>query len=162
MSEVSLWVISIAGICLISVLIDLILPNGKTNFVIRSVFAFVIVFVVLMPLPKLVNGEFDINGVFSNYQFQIQEDYIYNMNQAKLEKWTNEITKRIEDVGIYGVTISISANIFESNMEISAIYVDLYNVVISENLKNKNIKMEVINIIDELINVDEDKVIFYE
>ena len=82
--------------------------------------------------------------------------------KAKLDKWTQDINDDLVNGGIYGAVVSISANIFERNMEINAVYVDLYNVVISNENKNINIKTEVVRVVLNYINIKEDKVIFYE
>lgn len=161
MSSVSTWILSIAGICMLSVIIDLVLPSGKTNTTIKNVFSYAIVLVVILPLPKLLKGDFNLD-VFSNYEFEIQDSYIYNVNQAKLDKWTNCINSDLESSGIYGAVVSISANIFDTQMNVNAVYVDLYNVVISDKKPNINIKTEVVSVVLKYVDIKEDKVIFYE
>ncbi|MDY2695763.1 MAG: hypothetical protein SOV27_01205 [Eubacteriales bacterium] len=162
MESISAWILSIAGICMLSVIIDLVIPDGKTNTIIKNVFSYSIVLVVILPLPKLFKNNTDLNDLFSPVDFPMQDNYIYNVNQAKLDKWTQEINDDLVNGGIYGAVVSISANIFERNMEINAVYVDLYNVVISNENKNINIKTEVVRVVLNYINIKEDKVIFYE
>lgn len=162
MSEVSAWVLSIAGVCLLSVVVDLISPDGKTNSSIKNVFAYAMILVVILPLPRLINSNFNIQDVFSEHEIQIQDSYIYNMNQAKLDKWTKSINNDLNNKQIYGAVVSISANIFDTNMQIDAVYVDLYNVVITDKNQNINIKTEVKSVVLKYININEDKVVFYE
>ncbi|MCI7003011.1 MAG: hypothetical protein MR904_01540 [Clostridia bacterium] len=162
MESISAWILSIAGICMLSVIIDLVIPDGKTNTIIKNVFSYAIVLVVILPLPKLFKNNTDLNDLFSPVDFPMQDNYIYNINQAKLDKWTQDINDDLVNGGIYGAVVSISANIFERNMEINAVYVDLYNVVISNENKNINIKTEVVRVVLNYINIKEDKVIFYE
>lgn len=162
MESISAWILSIAGICMLSVIIDLVVPDGKTNTIIKNVFSYAIVLVVILPLPKLFKNNTDLNDLFSPVDFPMQDNYIYNINQAKLDKWTQDINDDLVNGGIYGAVVSISANIFERNMEINAVYVDLYNVVISNENKNINIKTEVVRVVLNYINIKEDKVIFYE
>ena len=147
---------------MLSVIIDLVIPDGKTNTIIKNVFSYAIVLVVILPLPKLFKNNTDLNDLFSPVDFPMQDNYIYNVNQAKLDKWTQDINDDLVNGGIYGAVVSISANIFERNMEINAVYVDLYNVVISNENKNINIKTEVVHVVLNYINIKEDKVIFYE
>ena len=162
MESISAWILSIAGICMLSVIIDLVIPDGKTNTIIKNVFSYAIVLVVILPLSKLFINNTDLNDLFSPVDFPMQDNYIYNVNQAKLDKWTQDINDDLVNGGIYGAVVSISANIFERNMEINAVYVDLYNVVISNENKNINIKTEVVRVVLNYINIKEDKVIFYE
>ena len=158
----SSWILSIAGICLLSVVIDLILPDGSMNSHIKRVFSYIIVLAVLMPFANLIKGGFNLEDVFSEVEINIQDDFIYNINQAKLDSWLEEINEAINNKKIVGVTVSISANIFESDMIIDAVYVDLYNAVINANDKNIDIMTEVKSVVIGILNIKEDKIIFYE
>lgn len=161
MNSISSWVLSIAGICLLSVIIDIAMPDGKTNNIIKQVFSYVIILVVILPLPKIVNKNINLD-VFEEIEFEIQESFIYNLNQSKLDMWQNNIDNTLNNKGIYGAVVSISANIFEEEMKIKAVYVDLYNTVISEENKNINIKTEVKSVVLSILNIKEENIIFYE
>lgn len=162
MSSISVWIMSIVGVCILSVVVDLIVPSGKMSSSIKNVFSYIVILVVLAPLPGLINGDFSLDGLFSNVDMEIQDEYIYNINQSKLDKWTITIEKELENTGITGATVSISANIFESEMQIDAVYVDLYNAVISSNLANKNIQTEVVCVVLKCLDIEKNKVVIYE
>ena len=162
MESISSWVLSISGVCILSVIIDLVIPDGKTNSIIKNVFSYAIVLVVIMPLPKLFKANNGFQDLFSQVDYTIQDDYIYNVNQAKLDKWTECIVTGLNDIGIEGAVVSISANIFDRNMQINAVYVDLYNVVISDGNKNINIKTEVVRVVLNYLDIGKDKVVFNE
>lgn len=153
---------SIIGVCILSVVVDLIVPSGKMSSSIKSVFSYIVILVVLAPLPNLIKGNFSLDGLFSNVDMEIQDEYIYNINQSKLDKWTITIENELEITGITGAIVSISANIFEYDMQIDAVYVDLYNAVISSNLANKNIQTEVVSVVLKCLDVEKNKVVVYE
>ena len=160
--EISAWISSIIGVCFLSVLVDLMLPDGKTNTLIKKVVSYIIVAIVLMPLINLANNKNNIQDVFSYSEIQIQENYIYNINQSKIDAIKESIQKELESKGILGVQISVSADVFVQEMEIYAIYVDLYNMVISGDSKNKNIKTEVVSVVQNYVNIAKEKIIIYE
>lgn len=160
--EISAWISSIIGVCFLSVLVDLMLPDGKTNTLIKKVVSYIIVAIVLMPLINLANNKNNIQDVFSYSEIQIQENYIYNINQSKIDAIKESIQKELESKGILGVQISVSADVFTQEMEIYAIYVDLYNMVISGDSKNKNIKTEVVSVVQNYVNIAKEKIIIYE
>ena len=162
MSSISAWALSIVGICLLSVVIDLMLPSGKTNSNIKKVVSYAIILVVLLPIPNILNGNIRAEGIFDNSIIELQDNYIYNLNQSKLYSIKNKIENELNSMGILGVSVSISANIFEDDMEIYAIYVDLYNLVITEDASNINIKKIVKDLILGCISIKEEKIIFYE
>ena len=162
MSSLSSWVLSIAGICLISVILDLMMPEGKTNSIIKNVISYAIILVVIFPLPKLMNKNFSADEIFDEIDITIQNDYIYNINQSKLDALKEQIEYELNGNGIWGVEVSVSGNIFDNPMVINSVYVDLYNAVISENGKNINIQTEVLNVVLKIIDISKEKVVFYE
>ena len=53
--NLSAWVLSIVGIVVLTLMVDIIIPEGKTGKYIKGVFAMLTVFVIAMPLPKIFN-----------------------------------------------------------------------------------------------------------
>ena len=159
METVSSWVISIAGICTLSVLVDLFLPEGQMCSIIKTVFNFSIILVVISPLPNLLNQ--NVNSIdFVNNQIVLQEDYIYQVNRDKLTFLEENIENSLKDKGLQNIDISISADIFTTNMVIETIYVDLSNLVIESNSQHINIKNEVVDVINSFIKIDEKGIVF--
>lgn len=162
MSGISAWILSIATVCLISVIADLALLEGKMNAHVKRVISYVIILVVIMPLPQLFKSNLNVDDIFEEIEFNVQDSYIHNVNQSKLDALAKEIEVKLEDIGIVGAEVSISGNIFDYNMEISSIYVDLYNIVISSEIKNIDIKTEVVSVVLGVVEIAKDKVIIYE
>ena len=66
MGAVSAWLLSITGVILLSVLAEFVLPEGQMNKYTKVIFSFVILLVIIMPLPKLFGKDFDISKFFWN------------------------------------------------------------------------------------------------
>jgi stage III sporulation protein AF len=64
-SGVSQWLLSITGVVLLSVLAEFVLPEGQINKYTKVIFSFVVLLVVIMPLPKLFGKDIDISHFFS-------------------------------------------------------------------------------------------------
>ena len=79
MSGFSGWVLSIVGMCVLSVLIELILPEGQTRKYIKAIYSFFLIVVIIAPLPKLVRGDFDLEKIITTEEVELQEDFIYQM-----------------------------------------------------------------------------------
>ena len=60
------WILSIAGVTILSVVVDLILPSGQTAKYIKNIFAFVMILVIISPLPALIKGNFNVNDIFES------------------------------------------------------------------------------------------------
>ena len=161
--SVSSWILSIAGIVIVSVLVELVMPEGQMNKYIKSVFSFIIVLVIILPLPKILNKEINLSSQIAYEEIKIQDNYIYNINLSKISTLTKDINNDLIKQGYNNINLSISANLNDEKMEYRAIYVNLRNLVISDENKHKNIieiKEEIKEIIKKHLTIGE--VIFEE
>ncbi len=163
-SSVSAWILSIAGIISLSVVVELILPEGSLNKYIRSVFSFIVVLVIIAPLPKLVSGKaFDFDNLNYSETYEIDDNYIYQNNIYKTQAIQDTIMSQIKQSGYEGVEVSVSSNNFSKEFKIKAIYVEMKNLVILDKAKHKNIldiQEELLSIILRNAAVKEEEVIF--
>lgn len=139
MSGVSSWLLGIAGVVILSVLAELVLPDGQINKYIKVIFSFMILLVIIAPLPGLFGKEYDFNKFFGGESTELQEDFVYQNNLDKLTALTEDITSKIESAGLKNVEISINANILSEVFEVKSIYVDLSKMQYDANFENKTI-----------------------
>ena len=160
MSGISAWVMAIAGVCVLGVLVDLILPNGQTKKYIKGIFAFVVVLVVVSPLPSLFNKDFSLSNIFKeNDAMVIQEDFIFKVNKDRIESLENMIEADLSEQGASEIKITLSANIFTDKLKIDAVFVDLSNLVIDEKKEHIDINIEIINSVIKYVNVENKDII---
>lgn len=161
MSGISAWVMAIAGVCVLGVLVDLILPNGQTKKYIKGIFAFVVVLVVVSPLPSLFNKDFSLSNIFKeNDAMVIQEDFIFKVNKDRIESLENMIEADLSEQGASEIKITLSANIFTDKLKIDAVFVDLSRMVISSNLEHKDINELVIKSVLKYVQIEKDSIVF--
>lgn len=165
LAEISKWILSIAGIICTSVLIELVLPDGQMNKYIKGILSFIIVLVIIVPIPKLLNSDHDYSNIFNfENNIEVDEDYLYQLNLDKLNAIKGEIEENVKNRGYNNVEIYISADIFESQMSYKSINVDLSRLVISENAEHNDItkiKKDISSIIKSYVQIEEEN-IFYE
>jgi len=156
----SSWILSIIGIVFISIIMEIILPNGKTNKFIKSIFSVFLLFIFISPIKDLIH-KFS-NTTFNEDNIKIDENFLYDINLAKNESNQILIQNRLKNKGIEGVNVVICNNLQNYDYSIEKIYIDITNLVITD--KNQHInKYEVItNTILELINIEKDKIVFNE
>lgn len=162
-SSVSSWILSIAGIVIISVIVELILPEGSINKYIRSIFSFLVVFVIVAPLPALVGKKFDYSQIISQEEFTLQEDYLFQLNVYKTEALQEDLVNVINEAGYENVEVSVSCNNYATSFVVDAIYVELSNLVIMDKAEHTNIidiEKEILKLIVSYANVEERKVHF--
>ena len=161
MSGISAWVMAIAGVCVLGVLVDLILPNGQTKKYIKGIFAFVVVLVVVSPLPSLFNKDFSLSNIFKEDDAMIiQEDFIFKVNKDRIESLENMIEADLSEQGASEIKITLSANIFTDKLKFDAVFVDLSRMVLSSNLEHKDINELVIKSVLKYVQIEKDSIVF--
>ena len=81
----STWVISLLGISVITLICDVILPQGETTKYIKTVISVIVVCSIVFPLVNVVT-DFDIGNLLSTSQPIYQQSYL---DYVKVEKQTS-------------------------------------------------------------------------
>jgi len=163
MSAVSIWILSIIGVVIMSVVVDLVMPNGSTSKFIKNIFAFVIIIVIISPIVSfLSNKNFNLEDFFSGTSITVQEDFISSVNKQLIDKMEEDILKTLKANGINQVQVGISADIFKKKLEVEQVSVDLTQIVIDENFSHIDIKTSIRKIVLRFVSVKESNIIFYE
>jgi stage III sporulation protein AF len=164
-STLSTWILSIAGIICVSVIIELVMPSGQMNRYIKGIFSFVIILVIIMPIPKLLKSKVDMSEILDYGQIEVDENYLYQVNLDKLSLLKESLEEKADELGYQNVIISISADIFSSAFVIKSVHVDLSQIGISENAPHKNIieiRKDLSKLVADNIKIEEEKIYFNE
>lgn len=139
MGTVSAWLLSIAGVVILSVLAEFVLPEGQMNRYTKVIFSFVILLVIIMPLPKLLGKDFDVSNFLGGSKDTLQEEYLEQINLDKLTVMSEGINTKISASGLKNVVVSINANIFSEKLEIYGILVDLRELEYAKEFGSRDI-----------------------
>lgn len=159
----SSWAMSIAGIVCLSVIVELILPNGQMNKYIKGIFSFIIVLVIIMPIPKLLNIKLDFSDLLYNDKISIDKEYIDKNNLNKINAIKNDIENDIDKRGYKSVNLSIECDTTSNIIIYKTVYVDLTSLVISNNAEHKDIikiKKDISKIILSYIKIGEENILY--
>lgn len=96
------WIISIVGVVVLGVLVDVMLPEGNTAKYIKGVFGLIALAVMIAPLPKLFNKEFNFESLIGENTAQIQTDnnFIKDIMADYKSKIVDKIEKVLDDEGV--------------------------------------------------------------
>lgn len=151
MSAISSWLLSVTGVIILSVLSEFVLPEGQINKYTKVIFSFVILLVIIMPLPKLFGKDFDLSKYFGGGS-NVQEDYLYQLNLDKLTAINQGLADQVKKKGLNNVEISINANVLCENLEIYSIFVDLCDIEFADSFGSKDISKAKIVIRDIIMS----------
>ena len=164
LSQISSWIFSIAGIICISVIVELILPNGQMNKYIKGILTFIIILVIILPVPKLLKSEINLDQYFNfDNNIEADEDYLYQLNLDKINLLKNNIEEKIQSHGYKNVKVYVNADIFQNKMQYKSVNVDLSRLVITENAEHNDItkiKKDITKIIKSFIEIDEEAILY--
>ncbi len=154
MSAISSWLLSVACVIILGVLSEFVLPEGQINKYIKVIFSFIIILVIIMPLPKLFQKNFDFSKLLGGSENVLQEDYLYQVNLDKLTSLQEAASKKIQSKGLNKVSVSINANILTEKLEIYDVYVELCDIEYDKNFANKNISQAKEVIVEAIGEID--------
>ena len=144
------WIVSIVGMVLMVTLVEIMLPDGQTAKYIKGVVSLMVVYVVLLPIPQLLNAKIDINTFFnfSEERYQIDDAFIQIINEDKQSVLSAELTEKFRSEGL---TASGNVILHDGN-EISL-------VVITCLTEQSDIAVRVTM---ESLGVKEDRIVIHE
>lgn len=157
------WLLSLIGIAFLGVLVDLVLPSGQMNKYIKGMFGIFTVFVIISPLPKLLNIDIDFNSLIYNQSAtEIDCDFLEATNQKIKKQLEISVEKNLENKGFLKVDVEILANLEDMKFTIKKVIVNLQNMVINGNLPHINKYTEIKAGVLEILNIEEGQVVFNE
>lgn len=159
MSAISSWLLSIAGVIVLSVLAEFVLPDGQMNKYVKVIFSFVILFVIVLPLPSVFGREFDFSK-FIDTDTNLQEEYLEQVNLDKLTVISKELNKKVFEAGIENVEITINANIFSETLQIYGVNADITSM--KTDVDKSTAKATIIKIVDSFVELSNVEVSFNE
>ena len=154
------YILTILGIVLAGILIDIIVPTGKINKYIKSIFAIFVVAVILMPVVKFIAKSDEITINYTDYEIeQNLMDYIFS---SRVTAYENEIIEVLENNGLSNIDIKINYSINSNELSLNSCEVNLKNMT-SSNIEMHNNRYEFIaETIKEITNLKDEVIIFYE
>jgi stage III sporulation protein AF len=150
------WIISIVGIVLLGVLIEIIIPDGKTNGFIKSIFSIIFMFVVISPIIKLINKSDTID--LTNIEFN--ESKNNNLTEQKLTEIKFQIENHLRENGVEGADVEVMGYSTNKDIIINQINVEVNNLVILNKDEHINKYKLITKLIKEKVEVDEKNIVY--
>jgi stage III sporulation protein AF len=147
------WILGIVGIVFLGVMIEIIMPNGKINLFIKSIFVLVFMYVLMNPILKLVKATgLDVSKIFITEG----DDYLQHLKQEGKLKIENYLFKN----GVIGVVVEVDGYSTSNDFIVNKIQVNISNLVINENVTHINKYKLITGLIMEVINVSEENIVY--
>ena len=164
MEAVTGWAMGIIGVVLLGVLVDLIIPEGKTQKYIRSVFGVITVFVIILPLPSLVKKDYTLNlgqNAAGRPAVALDETYLYGIYRDKVTAIERGTEKYLTDNGYGGTSVTVTVDAYVENPRILQVSVNVENAVIAADKRHINKYETVRDLTAKYVNVERGVVTVY-
>ncbi len=162
MSALGGWILSILGVAVIGAVIDLILPSGRMNKFVKSVFAAVTVLIIILPLPHLLKNGCRTDGFLWEQDVPLQDDYLNYTAAIKKNALLKGLRAAMEADGITLGDIEITGDFSGNAPVIEKVRINLSQVVMAEQWEHIHKYTTVRTKVAEYLAVDEDVVELYE
>jgi len=153
------WLISLTAIVVISTILLIILPEGKLNGLIKSVFGTLTLLTIISPIVDSNMFLSPIEFIFGEEEQTYQYEYLDYVNQNKINSLKKDCKKIIEIY--YSNQVEISIVYHRDNqfsLMIDKVEIDLTKSKIKEEYKVENVREIIINDISTLLSIDRNKI----
>ncbi len=146
------WILSIVGVVVIGVLIDVLMPEGESNKYVKGVYALIVVLVIASPIAKALKSDVDFSRYFDE-TFSVDSSFVESVQEDRKESDEKKIANSLKLRGYEGADVVIFT-------AVSDIYeIDRVNVDITLTDKTaKECKDEIISIVKSAVNCDDVRV----
>ena len=156
----SSWVLSIIGVVLISVIVEMILPKGSVSKFIKSVLAIFIVFVIVSPIATIKDSNY-FDKIINLNAIEIDVNYVKTINEQKVAEYQKNITTILNESGFLNISVNIDAEI-DKEIKINKVYVNICNLVLNGNISHIDKYTKMIAIITSVVDVKKENIVFNE
>lgn len=103
------WILSIVGMVMTITLTEVMLPEGKTANYIKGVISLMIIYVVIAPIPSLLQSKIDINSFFdfSGKSYESDAVFIGIIKEDKQSALTREVNEAFCERGLTSASVVI-------------------------------------------------------
>lgn len=92
------WLIGVVGIISLGLLLEILIPEGQTSKYVKGAFSLLVIFVVISPLPKLLDGEYDFN--FEGVSYEIDNEYLAYATKEYSSSLEDDLEDMLENEGV--------------------------------------------------------------
>ena len=157
------WIISISAITILTTILGLIIPEGKSGKLIKSIFSVLIVFVVMNPLSSIKNQNITFEQFVNTSEIVLQNDYLDFVAEKKVFELEKESVKIIEKMGVNNAFVNIFYKYDESKkFLVQGAEINLKNAVIISDKAHIDIKEEMKKEVSLYLQIDKNNVFINE
>lgn len=156
------WILNVVSIIFIIVIFSIFLPESRVGKYAKSILSVFILIITISPIIKNDFSRIEEEVVF-NEDYLIQEDYLYYINDYKVNLIKEKCNKLLIELDISNAVLDVEYNINDAyNVEIKKVNINLSESVINSVKPHKYIIDEIKNEISKQVGISKELIIVYE
>lgn len=154
------YILSILGIVIAGVFIDIIVPNGAISKYIKSIYSIFVVAVLISPIVKFLNKNHDFTVKYEEYHVEAELlNYIHSMRAENLEE---NLVALLSNEGFNNIDIILSFSTENNQLKYNSCKINLKNLEISLDKQHINKYEFIKEVIKKNTNLTDEEIIFDE
>ena len=141
------WVLSVTAVVCLTVLLDIIMPDGQMKKYVKGIVSIIVIFVIVTPLASLAVGKFDL----TKGNITIDSDMLESLESTSDRYREIQLESMLSEDGITADVKIVSEN---GKKKVEVI---IQNQVLSENEMNI-LKQKVSKTVAEFLDIDDSDV----
>lgn len=137
------WVLSVTAVICLTVLLDIIMPDGQMKKYVKGIVSIIVIFVIITPLASIAVGEFDL----TKGNIMIDSDMLDNLESTSDRYRETQLEAMLSDDDI---TADVK---IENDNGKKKVEVIIQNQVLSENEMNI-LKQKVKDTVTDFLGID--------
>lgn len=148
------WIMSVVGVIVLSVLVEVLMPEGQLNKYVKGIFSVITLYVIISPLPDIISGKFDFSNSINEGAviFELDEDFLNDIVSNPFSARETALENYLAECG-YPCTVKYVAKV-RNNSEVDYINVILTSSSLHGDEPNKNISDDVKELSADFSGID--------
>jgi len=143
----STWLLSIAGVVVVGVLVELLLTDSHMSKFVRAIYGFFILFVIISPLPELFGRGIEVGGM------EPDREIIGTINAQSHAAAQTRVERALSTGGFPNVIVTIIPNPHSLSFAIDNVFVNSGGAGLDQ-------KDEIIRIVTTALNINQGRIIY--
>lgn len=154
------YILSILGITMAGVMLDIIIPSGNTSKYIKSLFGIFVLAVIISPVVKFLNNNHDFKLEYIDYE--VNQTLLNYINNQKIIALSENIEGELENNGFNNIDIKINYSTEDNILIYNSCEINLKNLVIVEDKQHINKYEFIIEVVKTHTSLTDEVIIFHE
>lgn len=154
------YILSVLGIVIAGILIDILIPFGSINKYIRGVYSIFVVAVLTNPIIKLLKKTQDFTISYEEYN--VNQNLLDYINTKKVESLEKNLKQIFEVNGFSNIDITLEFSTVNNELRYNLCKINIKNLVISADKQHINKYEFIKNVVKENTNLTNEGIIINE